>query len=131
MDLARLLIVNQPCDTSWPGWLGPTILGIWSRIEAKRVEESKAAGGGNSRSSSAAPQGPKGAGRQPYKGTGRWSRLLKVSTLQRSIQIWSFALVFAVKYLLLSRKFSYGKKVLPPRLRYDLTNASPCMTFAL
>lgn len=49
----------------------------------------------------------------PYRGTSRWSKLLKVSTLQRTIQIWSFALVFTVKYFLTTRKFTYGKKVRP------------------
>lgn len=49
--------------------------------------------------------------KRPYAGTSRWSRLLKVSTLQRSIQIWSFAFMFTIKYLLISKKFTYGRKV--------------------
>lgn len=57
---------------------------------------------------------PKAARGTPYRGTSRWSRLLKVSTLQRSIQIWSFALFFAIRYFLSTRKFTYGKKVLDP-----------------
>jgi len=55
-----------------------------------------------------APRTVKGT---PYRGTSRWSKLLKVSTLQRSIQIWSFAFFFAIRYLLSTRKFTYGKKV--------------------
>ena len=55
-----------------------------------------------------APRTVKGT---PYRGTSRWSKLLKVSTLQRTIQIWSFAFIFAIKYLLTTRKFTYGKKV--------------------
>jgi len=55
-----------------------------------------------------APRTVKGT---PYKGTSRWSKLLKVSTLQRSIQIWSFAFFFAIRYFLSTRKFTYGKKV--------------------
>lgn len=50
----------------------------------------------------------------PYRSSSRWSRLLKVSTLQRSIQIWGFALIFAIKYFLSTRKFTYGKKVTYP-----------------
>ena len=49
--------------------------------------------------------------RAPYRSSSRWSRLLKVSTLQRSVQIWGFAVLFAIKYLLSTRKFTYGKKV--------------------
>jgi len=58
-----------------------------------------------------APRTVKGT---PYRGTSRWSKLLKVSTLQRSIQIWSFAFFFAIRYLLSTRKFTYGKKGMTP-----------------
>lgn len=61
-----------------------------------------------------APRTVKGT---PYKGTSRWSKLLKVSTLQRSIQIWSFAFFFAIRYFLSTRKFTYGKKVGLPVIR--------------
>lgn len=78
------------------------------RIEAKRQADLVVAADAMSDSGRAEPLQQK---KQPYKGTSKWSRLLKISTLQRSIQIWSFAFIFAVKYLLLSKKFTYGKKV--------------------
>ena len=77
--------------------------------EKKRVDLIAAAEATESLTSKKeAPRTVKGT---PYRGTSRWSKLLKVSTLQRTIQIWSFAFIFAVKYLLTTRKFTYGKKV--------------------
>lgn len=49
----------------------------------------------------------------PYKaagGSGRWAKLKGYSTFQRSMEIWGFALQFAIKYFLLGQKWSYNKK---------------------
>ena len=80
------------------------------RIEEKRRADLEALARATEASSSKkkAPTTAKGT---PYKATSRWSRLLKVSTLQRTVQIWSFAIIFTIKYFLLGKKFTYGKKV--------------------
>ena len=88
---------------------------IWSifcRSEAKKQQDLAEAAEAMEESASkkAATRTTKQA---PYRSSSRWSRLLKVSTLQRSIQIWGFAVLFAIKYFLSTRKFTYGKKVAP------------------
>ena len=73
-------------------------------------------------------EAPRTARGTPYRATSRWSRLLKVSTLQRSIQIWSFAFFFAIRYFLTTRKFTYGKKVGLPLHRLQM---SPLLSTSL
>ena len=47
----------------------------------------------------------------PYKAPGgRWGRFRRYSALQRTLEIWSFAVVFFFKLWLVGRKFSYPKK---------------------
>ncbi|MEW5313718.1 MAG: hypothetical protein WDW38_005259 [Sanguina aurantia] len=53
----------------------------------------------------------------PYSNPGgKWSQFKSYSTFQRSIQIWGFAIQFAWKYALLSKKFTYGKMGMLPEL---------------
>lgn len=80
------------------------------RAEAKKQQDLMVAADAMEDSASKKEE-PKTTKRMPYRGTSRWSRLLKVSTLQRSVQIWSFAALFAIRYFLTTRKFTYGKKV--------------------
>lgn len=47
----------------------------------------------------------------PYKNPGgRWSQFRTYSVWQRTCEIWTFAFQFAIKYILLGKKFTYGKE---------------------
>ncbi|GAX86383.1 hypothetical protein CEUSTIGMA_g13795.t1 [Chlamydomonas eustigma] len=47
----------------------------------------------------------------PYKNPGgKWAQIKGYSTFQRTLEIWGFAIQFAVKYILLGQKWTYGKK---------------------
>ena len=69
----------------------------------------EASSSGSSSSSDASPP-PKKAN-TPYSAPGgRWGRFRKYSALQRSFEIWSFAVVFFFKLWLVGRTWTYPKK---------------------
>ena len=46
----------------------------------------------------------------PYQNPGgRWNKFRGYGVIQRTLQIWSFAIGFAFRYILLGKKFTYGK----------------------
>lgn len=51
----------------------------------------------------------------PYRNPGgRWNKSKGYGVIQRTLQIWSFAVTFAFKYVLLGKKFTYGKGGMTP-----------------
>ena len=69
----------------------------------------EASSSGSSSSSDASPP-PKKAN-TPYSAPGgRWGRFRKYSALQRSFEIWSFAVIFFFKLWLVGRTWTYPKK---------------------
>lgn len=51
----------------------------------------------------------------PYAAPARWSKIKGYSTLQRSWEIWSFAVKFFFRYWLLGRRFTYGREGMTPQ----------------
>jgi hypothetical protein len=69
-----------------------------------------AAGVAGASSEQAAAKPKLSAAGTPYANPGgRWSQFKSYSTFQRTLQIWTFAIQFAFKYLLLNQKWTYGK----------------------
>mmetsp|Transcript_28522 Transcript_28522/g.80465 ORF Transcript_28522/g.80465 Transcript_28522/m.80465 type:complete len:788 (-) Transcript_28522:52-2415(-) len=57
----------------------------------------------------------KPSGKTPYTNPGgKWNQFKSYGVLQRTLQIWSFAIKFAFKYVLLGKKFTYGKEGMTP-----------------
>ena len=75
------------------------------------ANEASSSGSSGSGSSSSSSSPPKKSGGTPYSAPGgRWGRFRKYSALQRSFEIWSFAVVFFFKLWLVGRGWTYPKK---------------------
>ena len=75
------------------------------------ANEASTSSSGTSSSSSSSSSTTSKKSSTPYSAPGgRWGRFRKYSALQRSFEIWSFAVVFFFKLWLVGRKWTYPKK---------------------
>uniref|UniRef100_A0A061RFL6 Abc-1-like kinase n=1 Tax=Tetraselmis sp. GSL018 TaxID=582737 RepID=A0A061RFL6_9CHLO len=55
------------------------------------------------------------AAKSPYENPGgRWNQFKSYGVIQRTLQIWTFAIKFAFRYFLLGKKFTFGKEGMTP-----------------